>query len=118
MDRRQARIAGSDAVAPLFFQMGEERADRRGIEVGEVETRGSELLCVRDKSKQQPERVAVSRDGGRADLPLGEETVGEEHLQGGGEGAHGSSPRNSSRRFPTMAKSCLLYTSDAADEED
>jgi hypothetical protein len=105
MDRGQAGVAGSYAVAPLVFQVGEERSDRRGIEVGEVQARRRELLCVGDESEEQPERITVGGNGGRADLPLGQEAVGEELLQSGSEGAHGSSPRNSSRRLPTMAKS-------------
>src|SRR6202171_1504881 len=105
MDRGEASIAGSYAVAPLVLQMGEERSDRRGVEVGGVEARRGDLLTVGDESEEQPERVAVGGDGCRADLPLGEEAVGEKLLQGGSEGAHGSAPRNSSRRFPTMAKS-------------
>jgi hypothetical protein len=105
MDRGQAGVAGSYAVASLVFQVGEECSDGWGVEVVEVQARRRELLCVGDESEEQPERVAVGGDGGRAGLPLGEEAVGEELLQGGSEGAHGSSPRNSSRRRPTMVKS-------------
>ena len=34
-DRGQPRVAGRDAAAPLFFQVGEERADRSGVQVGD-----------------------------------------------------------------------------------
>ena len=34
-DRGQPRVAGRDAAAPFFFQVGEERADRAGAQVGD-----------------------------------------------------------------------------------
>jgi len=37
VDRGQASVAGSCAVSSLGFQVGEERTDRRGVEVGEIE---------------------------------------------------------------------------------
>jgi hypothetical protein len=54
MDRGEASVAGSYAVAPLVLQMGEERSDRRGVEVGEVEARRGDLLTVGDESEEQP----------------------------------------------------------------
>ena len=37
VDRRKSRVAGSGAVAPLCFEVGEERADQWGVEVVEVQ---------------------------------------------------------------------------------
>ena len=105
MDRGQTGISASDAVPPLCFQIGEERSDRRGIQVAKVEVRRGDPLCLKDECQQQPERVTVGSDCGGADLSLGDEAVGEKLLQGWGEGTHGSSPRNSSRCCPTMANS-------------
>src|SRR5487761_1822086 len=47
--------------------------------------------------------VAVGGDGVAAGLPLGGEAVGEERLQGGGQGAHECPPRCASRRWPASA---------------
>ena len=49
------------------------------------------------KAEQQPEGVAVGGDGVRAGLPLADQPVGEEGLQGGGEGAHRFASSSASR---------------------
>lgn len=57
------------------------------------------------QAQQQLEGVAVGADRVRAGLPLGQQPLGEERLQGGSEQAHGSSPRVVSRRSAAMAMS-------------
>ena len=63
VDRGQAGVAGACAVVPLGFQVGQERCDRRGVQVGEVQSRGGEFPAVGDESEQQPVGVAVGGDG-------------------------------------------------------
>jgi hypothetical protein len=40
MDSGQARVAGGHAVAPFGFQVVEEAADERGVDVGDRQRRG------------------------------------------------------------------------------
>jgi hypothetical protein len=40
VDRGQPGVAGGAAVASLLFQVLQERADQRGVEVGEAESAG------------------------------------------------------------------------------
>ena len=77
VDRRQAVVAGPWAVVTLLFEVGEERADQRRVEVVDVEIAG--VLAGRGcrEREQQPERVAVGRDRLRAGVELGDQTFGE-----------------------------------------
>ena len=59
-----------------------------GVEVGDVEPARRLAGALLGEAQQQPQRVAVGGDGARAGLALGQQPVGEERLQGGGEQAH------------------------------
>jgi hypothetical protein len=62
VDRGQPGVPGGAAVPPLFFQVMQERADERGVEVGEAEPAGRLPGLVLPEGEQEPARVAVSRD--------------------------------------------------------
>jgi hypothetical protein len=84
-DRGQPGVAGRDAAAPLFFQVGEERADRLGVQVGDLQLVRLASGPGGREGEQQGEGVAVGRDGGGAGLPLDDQLAGEEALQQGGQ---------------------------------
>ena len=87
-DGGQPQVAGARAVVPVVFEVVEERRDQVGIEVGPIQAGRGLAGAVLGEPEQQLERVAVGRDGARADLPLLGEPVGEERLQCWGDGAH------------------------------
>ena len=94
VDRGQAGVAGADAVAAFVFEVVEERADQGGVQIGEVRAPRARLpVCSRGEAEQQPQRVAVGGDGVRAGVPLADQPVGEERLQGRGERGHGRADR-------------------------
>jgi hypothetical protein len=103
MDRRQAGVAGTHPVAPIAFEIGEERSDELGVEIGQVEPAGWCAGALLREAQQQPQRVAVCGQGSRAGLALGYQPVGEERLQGRGEGAHHRSPAACSSRSAASA---------------
>ena len=70
VDRGEAVVAGADAVAARGFEVVEERADQRGVKVGEVEPRGRRAQLLLGEAQQQAEGVAVGGDGVRAGLAL------------------------------------------------
>jgi hypothetical protein len=79
------------AVAPLLFEVLQERADEGSVEVGEAELAGCLAGPVAGEGEPEPGGVAVNRGGGDgvgAGLLLPDEPVGEEPPQGGGEVGH------------------------------
>ena len=66
MDRPQAGVAGSRAVAPVFFEMLEERADQRRVEIVDVQLERLLAGPLVREAQQQPERVPVGGDRLRA----------------------------------------------------
>src|SRR4051794_22223252 len=84
VDRGQSGVAGSAAVAPLLFQVLQERADQRGVQVGEAERRRLPGLFTHE-DEEEPVGVAVGRDRVRAGVLLPGQPVGEEPLQEGSE---------------------------------
>jgi hypothetical protein len=66
VDRPEARVARSGTVAPLLFDVGEERADQRCVEVVEVQLERLLAGLTLGEREQQPERVAVGGDRLRA----------------------------------------------------
>jgi hypothetical protein len=82
----------------------EERADERGVQVGEIQRGGSLAQPLVGEGQQKPKRVAVGADGVIAGLALPDESVGEERLQGGGEGGHHSTDPIRPKRWAT---SCI-----------
>ncbi len=91
-DRRQAGVAGPGGVVPLLLQHGQEIGHQPGVDHGKVEVTGVDAGALVDVAKQQPERVAVGRDGVAAGGALADEVVGKERLQGGGQGGHARHP--------------------------
>jgi hypothetical protein len=80
-DGGEAGVAGAGGVAAFAFEVVEEVADQRGIQVGDVELSGL-LACARGgEGQEQPPGVAVGGDGLAAGVPLPREPVGEEGLQ-------------------------------------
>ena len=92
VDGGEPLAAGPAGVVPLVLEHGQEAADRRGADVGEVEVGRPGAGLLPDPREQQPERVAVGRDGVRAGAALGGEVAGEERLNGGGESGHRKVP--------------------------
>jgi hypothetical protein len=92
VDRGEPLAAGPARVVPLVFEHCQEPGYRRGVDVGEIEAGGPGAALLADPSEQEPERVAVGRDGVRAGAALGDEVVGEERFDGGGESGHRKSP--------------------------
>ena len=87
-DRGQPHVAGPGAVAPLVLEVVQERADRGGVQVGQVELGGHLAGALVHEGEQQPQGVAVGGDGVRAGLALLDEPVGEERLQRRGDRGH------------------------------
>jgi hypothetical protein len=75
VDRGQPGVAGADAVAAVVFQVVEEGADQRRVEVGDLERGGLPAGLAGCEGQQEPERVAVGRDGVRACLVTGGSAV-------------------------------------------
>ena len=94
----KARMAVSRASAvrrwrPVSLQVFQEGADTGCVEVLEVQLVRPPAAPGAGEDDQHPQGVAVGGDRVRAGLGPADEPVGEERLQGGGERAHGSSPR-------------------------
>ena len=64
--RRRAAAAGPPGFVPLVFEHGQEPGHRRGVDVGEVEVGRPGAGLLADPREQEPECVAVGRDGARA----------------------------------------------------
>src|SRR3954462_15633789 len=105
MDRGQARVASAHAVAAFAFQVGEEGADQRRVEVLEADLRRRLAGACLDELQQQPERVAVGSDRVRAGVTLAQETTGEVALQQRAQSAHYGAPADGSRRSPASPSS-------------
>jgi hypothetical protein len=58
VDRGQAGVAGGAAVAPLVFQVAQERSGQGGVEVGEAELAGCLACPGLGEGEQEPEGVA------------------------------------------------------------
>jgi hypothetical protein len=84
VDGGEAGVAAADAVPALAFEMVEEGADERGVQVGQIQLRGRFAELGLREAEQQPEGVPVGRDGVRAGAALVEQPAGEERLEGGG----------------------------------
>ena len=91
-DTSQPDVAGPDAVVPITLQVGQEVADQRSVDVGDVKVGCGLADAVLGEDEQQPQGVPVGGDGAGAGLPLGEQPVDKERLDGGREGSHRGSP--------------------------
>ena len=63
-----------------MFEVGEERADQRRVEIIEVELVGLFAGVVLGEGEQQTEGVAVGRDRVGAGVALGDQSLGEKRL--------------------------------------
>ena len=99
VDRPEPRVAGPGTVAPILFEMLEERADQRRVEIVDVELERLLAGLVVREGEQQPERVAVGGDRVRTRVALRDQTFGEERLQRRGDEAHESTSGSCSRRW-------------------
>src|SRR5690606_32600037 len=97
-DSGEARITATYAVAPFSLEVIEERADQRCVQKFERQLAGRLAEMRLSEAHQQPERVAVSRDGVRPRLSLTQEPIRKERLEQRREGGHGSSPPARSSR--------------------
>ena len=88
VNRRQARVAALGAVAPPAFEVVQERADGGGVEVIKLQLRRGLSAAVLGEGEQEPEPVAVGGDGVPACAFLADQSLGEERLEGGCDGAH------------------------------
>ena len=66
VDRRQPGVPGPGAVASVVFEVGEERADQRRVEIVEVQLEWLFAGLLVREAQQQPERVAVGGNRLRA----------------------------------------------------
>jgi hypothetical protein len=81
VDRAEAGVAGSRAVAAVVFEVLEERADQWRVEIVDVELEGLLAGLLVCEAQQQSERVSVGGDRFRARAALGDQTVGEIGLE-------------------------------------
>jgi hypothetical protein len=76
VDGAEPRVTGPGAVAPVLFEMGEERADQRRVEIVEVQLIWLLAGLLVREAQQQPERIAVGGDRLRAGVALRDQAVG------------------------------------------
>jgi len=103
MDRGQPCVAGSCAVAPVTAQVFQERADEGGVEVVQAQVAGRGAGTLLREGQQQAEGVPVGGHRVAADLPLGDQPLGEERLQDRGERGHRAPPRGAWSRCAARA---------------
>src|SRR5258708_24210665 len=103
VDGGQAGVAGGGAVTAHCFQVVQEPTDQRGVQVGDRQLAWRLAQLAAGEPQDELPGVAVGGDGVAAGLPLGDQPVGEECLQGGGQGAHECPARCASRRWPAIA---------------
>jgi hypothetical protein len=105
VDRGQPGVAAARAVAPLAFEVVQERGHQRCVEILDPEPGGRRAGVLLSEDQEQPQRVAVGGDGVRAGVLLPGEPVGEERLQGGGQRGHDIAAEPDSSRSATSASS-------------
>ena len=92
VDRGQPGVAGADAVAALVFEVVEERADQRRVEVGEVELGWAACRCAARRRRAAAGACRGRRRSCAGWRGVADQPVGEERLQGRGERAHRPPP--------------------------
>ena len=89
MDRRQPDIAGAGAVLSAVLEMIEKITNEGHAQVLDGEIRGCFTEPFFRKMEEQPEGIAIPRDGIRTRSLLSEESIRKEGLkQGGKAGSH------------------------------
>jgi hypothetical protein len=70
VDRGEPDVAGAGGVAALLLEVLQKGADRRRVEVADLQLRRRRPGRPVDVGQQESERVAVAGDRVRADAPL------------------------------------------------
>jgi hypothetical protein len=83
-DRCEPGVSRAGGVAALALEMVEELADELSVDVGKIQVGWLLPGVLLGECQQELERVAVGGNGLRARVPLPDEPVGEELLQGRG----------------------------------
>ena len=81
VDRPEPGVAGAGTVVSVLFEVGQERADQRRVEVVDVQLERLFAGLLVSEAEQQPERVSIGGDRLRTAVALGDQTFGEERLQ-------------------------------------
>ena len=91
---------------PLAFQVVEECRDERGVQIGQLQLAGRLSGRLLGEAEQEPEGVAVGRDGVRADPTLRDQALGEERFEDGCQRGHDAtaSVASSRRAAPAMRR--------------
>ena len=98
MDGGQTAVAGADAVVAVPFEVIQEGAHQRSVEIGNIELPRLLVRPIGSIAEQEPDGVTVGSDGVRARAALPHQPVREERLECGSQPAHGLPPKRSSRR--------------------
>jgi hypothetical protein len=88
MHRGETEVAGAGGVVSVVFEVVQERADRGGVQIGQVQRAGRFPGAGVYEAQQQPDGVPVSQQGVLADPTLVDQPLGEEGLQGRGQRGH------------------------------
>jgi hypothetical protein len=88
VDRGEPDVAGAGGVPALLLEVLKKRADRRRVEVGDLQLRWRRPGCPVDVAKEESEGVAVAGDRVRADASLTDQPVGEVRLKRWCQAAH------------------------------
>src|SRR6266545_4394965 len=103
---REPSVSCSRTVCAPLLEVIEKGADERGVDVGEEQVRGTLSQVLVGESEQEPEGVAVGRNGIRARGLLSLESRGEERLEEASEERHRPSlPARSNRAVATSSNS-------------
>ena len=103
--RGEAGVAGPGAVVPFDFEVLQEGADQRGVEVGGVQLGGLFAGATGGEAELQPPAVTVGGHRVGTGLALAHQPLGEERLQCGCEGGHGRRRSARSRRCDARSSS-------------
>jgi hypothetical protein len=81
MDRGEADVATAGAIVAVLFEMIEEYAEERGVQIGQRKRRGRLAQMSLRILQQQTKGIAVAREGMGTHLSLSHEPVHEESLK-------------------------------------
>jgi hypothetical protein len=81
VERGEARIASARGTAALLFDVVEELAQQRSVEILDPQTAGCVSEPFGGEAKQEPKGIAVTSNGVRAGAELSEQPIREEPLQ-------------------------------------
>jgi hypothetical protein len=105
VDRGQPGVAAADAVPASTFEVVEERANQRRVEVFDLRASRCGADAFGEEDQQQSQRVAIAGDGVWAGVLVPGEPLGEEGLQRRGKRGHDTVPIRASSRVAASASS-------------